>query len=212
MAVRSQPFEVILKGFGEFANILAVDSSEVVGNKNCLHGDGIDHLILPAVGLRRNFDVQVKVEDTLVRDWNKRELVLGCHSLRKELDGLACHIEHGIDLPLLQLSQGLVRSDSDEFPGPHLGDFKEYFCSKIRAASFLSDGHDPVGQIIEIHYPLLPEQMDLFVVQWKDHSCFTRDPSQSSIGLYFGNEGQNVRLDNPQLDAGSLVDRIDVLD
>src|SRR5512136_2250106 len=98
MAVYSQPFEVILKGFCKFANILAVDSSEVVGNKNCLYGDGIDPLILPAVSLRRNFDVQVKVEDTLVRNWNKRELVLCCHSVRKELDGLACDIEHGVDL------------------------------------------------------------------------------------------------------------------
>src|SRR5512136_182743 len=153
MAVRSQPFEVILKDFGEFANILAVDSSEVVGNKNCLYGDGIDLLILPAIGLRGDFDAQVEVEDALVRDWNKPELVLGCHTVRKELDGLACHIEHGIDLPLLQLSQAFVRSDSDEFPGLHIGDFKEYSCSKIRATSFLSNGHDPVGQIIEVHYP-----------------------------------------------------------
>src|SRR4030043_123969 len=152
MTIRFQPFKIVMKSSSEFSDVFTIISSEVVGNEDCFDCNCINGLVLPTVRVGGNRNARIKFKDALIRDRSQSKPVLSCDAFDKQLDGEACYIKHGINLSLLQLSQGLIGSNGKHFTRSYVGDFKQYSRSKIRAASFLSNSHDPVGQIIEVRY------------------------------------------------------------
>ena len=55
------------------------------------------------------------------------------------------------------------------------------------------------------------EEVDLLVVEREDHLRLARDSLQDRIRLNPADEGEDVGLDDPHLNAGPLEHRVDVL-
>ena len=53
--------------------------------------------------------------------------------------------------------------------------------------------------------------MDFLVVEREHHLDLLRDPLEGLVGLYFGDEGEHIGLHDADLNAGPLVDGVDVL-
>src|SRR6266403_596445 len=210
VTVLLEPIEVAGHELRERADGLAIVAAIVERDEDGLDRDGVDGLGLPRVRLRGNRGARIELGDVLVRDGDETEVIAGGDALVEQPDGIAGDEEHGVDPAGLQLAEGLIGIDGDHLAGRDPRDLEQEPGGEVRAATLAADRHPLVRQVVEGGDPAAGEQVDLLVVQREDHLDLLGDPLQGRVGLHLGDEGEDVRLDDADLHAGPLVDRIDV--
>jgi hypothetical protein len=128
----------------------------------------------------------------------------------EELDRVSGHVEHRAVRPAFS-RRGLRRCRSSPSPGRHVCHVEQKASGQIRPAAFRPMATRRSDRSSSSAMPARP-RMWISRCTGKHHLGLLRDSLQHRVRLHPGDERQDVRLHDPQLGRGLLVDGEHILD
>src|SRR4029453_3710658 len=197
---------------GEAADRFTLGPPRRERDQDGLYGRGPDRHRLPIVDVRRDLRLAVHLEDAIVRDRDERQPVRRRQLVVQDPHRIAGDVDHRVDPAPLQLGQPLAEVDRQRLARYDAGQLEQQASGEVRAAALVADGDPLPGQLVEVPDVRATDHVDIFVEEREHHPEVARDARDRRIRGQGGDEVEDVRLHDPELDVAAFEDGANIVD